>query len=232
MKLKSVRPWLLAVMIASVPALAHAGPITLDSADVGVASGEFSRTVVGTTFPDDIEATLDFDLTGWATVTDPQGGPDQDLQLTFSVTVSNTSDIDSLLTSIGFNTNPDAESGDEDSSIFAEVLIQDGNFDVCVQNDTNPECFGNSGNPADGIADGANHTFNLRLYFDNIGTTAVTLDGFFARFQGLPNGASDKAYEPPDTPPPPDVPIPEPGSLILLGSGLLAAASRFRKPRV
>jgi hypothetical protein len=83
-------------------------------------------------------------------------------------TVHNTSTIPSNLTSIGFNTDPDAEYGTSDSMILSNVSMTSPQFNVCVENsgaDLN-ECFSNSGNDLVGLGkDEAALVFELALCF-------------------------------------------------------------------
>lgn len=85
---------------------------------------------------------------------------------------------------------------------------------------TGPQFTG--GNPP-GINQGSTATFTVTGNFTGL-TQADFLAGVYVRFQSVvdpafPNVGSDVAHEP----------IPEPASMILLGSGLIGAAVGFRK---
>jgi hypothetical protein len=174
-------------------------------------------------------------------------------EVQFQVTFTNTSPTSpSQVTAFGFNPSPDATGGTSDSLLFPFVsLFPNGSFtfDVCVQGPpNNASCAGNSGDPDTSLGAGASDTFLLTLTFLDTGT-GVTLSDFGARLQGIGgNGASAKIYGDP-TPgcivncdPPPNCtdncdisesdlsPVPEPGSMLLLGSGALVVfRRRFRK---
>ena len=89
------------------------------------------------------------------------------------------------------------------------------------------------GNPNVGIAQGGSATFSFALTGTGLsGLTSETFlstlssggqsEEFVVRFRGFPDGGSDKV---PNSPPPP---IPEPGTLSLLGLGLASLAARRR----
>jgi hypothetical protein len=160
--------------------------------------------------------------------------------VTLAVTITNTSDSSpASLTAVGFNASPDALSGTESSSIWEQVSVLDTssfNFDVCVENDANNNCGGNSGNPAEGLAVNATDIFNLTLTFAST-ADGIVLSDFFARLQGIAPSDSAKLIA--------DArcesgceellaltAVPEPATISLLGLGLAgAAARRCRKRR-
>jgi hypothetical protein len=88
---------------------------------------------------------------------------------------------------------------------------------------TGPQFTG--GNPP-GINQGATATFTVTGNFTGL-TQADFLAGVYVRFQSVvdpnfPNVGSDVAHDPGD-------PVPEPASMLLLGSGLVGVAARLRK---
>jgi hypothetical protein len=155
--------------------------------------------------------------------------------ITFDVTLDNTSATTSRLTAFAFDTNPNATGGSSGSSIYQHIVLDDG-FDVCVENDSNSNCFGNQGNVGLLPADAAD-AFSLTLTFAAIGEDGVTFSNFFARLQAIgTKGGSAKIFGEPtctscepneDGDPDPD-PVPEPISALLLTTAVGAFGLRRR----
>jgi len=227
------RRWLLpSIFVFTLAAPAAASPITVTPDDI---NRSFSFSVVGETFGDDITAAFQFTLTGWETVADDDAGGAGDTLLTFSILVENTSTIPSVLTAFGFNTDPNAERGTSDSTLFDNVVTSGGQFDVCAENDANDNCFGNQGNV--GLAAGESELLTLSLYFESELLDSVILgeilgrdpDGFFARFQsvGATGSGSDKAFGQPEGFDEDQPVVPEPTTMLLLGTGLAMSSRRL-----
>jgi len=161
-------------------------------------------------------------------------------QIQFQVTMTNTSSTDpAQLTAFGFNTNPDAIGGTSTSLLFPFVSLSPNGsftFDVCVQGppDDADNCAGNSGSSDTSLGRNDSDVFFLTLTFLST-DGGVALSDFGARFQGIgPRGASAKVYGDPTDCTDCGViitsEVPEPGTLLLLGSGAIVAfRRRFRR---
>lgn len=80
--------------------------------------------------------------------------------------------------------------------------------------------YNGGGNPSGGTGTGSSVTFTLTLAALNGNTEASIFNSITIRMRGFEDGGSDKD---------PLTQVPEPTSMMLLGTGLLGAASIFRK---
>jgi hypothetical protein len=157
--------------------------------------------------------------------------------ITFSVTNELVAGVTSTITGVGFELPGTITANSP--GVCGPALAQCNNFGLApvVSNTpgsvpqfagavldwaviTGPQFTG--GNPP-GINQGSTATFTVTGDFTGL-TQADFLAGVYVRFQSVvdpafPNVGSDVAHEP----------IPEPASMILLGSGLIGAAAGFRK---
>ncbi|HEV2879967.1 MAG TPA: PEP-CTERM sorting domain-containing protein [Pyrinomonadaceae bacterium] len=150
----------------------------------------------------------------------------------FTFTINNTSTSGSI-TALGFNL-PGTDRGtftltsstDPDFSLSSAVKAQAGaqtstsTLDFALLTGNN---FG-GGKVAEGIAPGTSATFTVTGNFTGL-TAQQIAELVFARFQGIQPG--DKSEVITVTP----QPVPEPATMILLGSGLAGAAASIRRRR-
>lgn len=81
--------------------------------------------------------------------------------------------------------------------------------------------YNGGGNPSGGVAPGSSVTFTLTLASLNGNTEASIFNSLLIRQRGFQNGGSDKDAL--------ITQVPEPASMLLLGTGLVGVATAFRK---
>jgi hypothetical protein len=151
----------------------------------------------------------------------------------FTFTINNTSTSGSI-TALGFNL-PGSNRGtftltsasDADFAVQSAVKAQAGaqtstsTFDFALLTGNN---FG-GGKVAEGIAPGTSATFTVTGNFSGL-TAQQIAELVFARFQGI--GPNDLSIVVNVTP---QQPIPEPATMLLLGTGLAGVAAKMRRRR-
>ncbi len=171
--------------------------------------------------------TLNFNLssTQYTGVTGTMSVSLQGNQLIISVTNTSTNPSGPSIRALGFDTSPNLN---VTNTSFGGTMAGNwsrGNF---AGSGGNFE-FGataNQGNTARTLERGESGTITLTL---SSVPSSLTFDRFLVHFTRLPNGDSEKIG--PTGPRPPTDPIPEPMTMILLGTGLAGTAATVRRRR-
>ncbi|HEX5708419.1 MAG TPA: cistern family PEP-CTERM protein [Pyrinomonadaceae bacterium] len=155
---------------------------------------------------------------------------------TFTFTVTNTSPFDARITGIGFDIGPGNISGFSGGNV-AGFTFSDGNLGNVPQfNSANLDfgwTTGNSGNfnggsPNNGLAPGNSLTFTVSGAAFAGMTEEQICNAIFLRFQRVgANGEGSDVGRPGG----PNEPVPEPATLLLLGTGVAGVAARIRRRR-
>ena len=214
---------------------AMADAITFDASDVGTTySLGYDGFSSGTSI-DGLTAQTSFTLTSVSATT-----------YTFSYSVANTTSdpLTSRVSSFGFNTDPTIQSASSTGAFSYSTLNSSypnaiGTIDVCFKDASTGSCAGGG---SGGLADGTSGTGNFTLTFAQP-ITSLTLSDFFVRYQSITGAGRITSASGSGTQTSSGgttsggttsggTPVPEPGMVGLLGSGLIAAAllRRRRKP--
>jgi hypothetical protein len=140
--------------------------------------------------------------------------------LAANTTISNFSAVNVVGNTTTPNTNFGITQGTISASPFADrnTLISTGGD------------FEGGGNPNTGVGVGQTVRFTFTLGGAGAGANTETsiFTSEFVRFRGFNNGGSDKTMVQVTTTPPPTA-VPEPTTMLLLGSGLAGVAARMRR---
>jgi len=162
---------------------------------------------------------------------------------TLNFTITNTSPFDARITGIGFdlppvgNASSSGLNGFSGSSNNPNFTFSDAALGNVPQFNNAVLDFGfttgnsgnfNGGSPNDGIAPGAMSTFTVTGPFGNL-TESQICNSIFVRFQRVGANGEGSDVGVPTTPP--QTPIPEPATMLLLGTGLAGVAARIRRRR-
>lgn len=156
--------------------------------------------------------------------------------LTVTITNTSTGAVQGKITSIGFDL-PGTSGGS-----FTLVSSTNGNYRLITQVAgnaagisrtfeigllTGPN-FNGGGDPSRGIIEGASATFTISGNFTGFSQQQIA-SGMFLRFQDVNAGGGSDVARCAGCGPPPE--IPEPATMVLLGTGLAGAAGAIRKRR-
>ncbi len=156
--------------------------------------------------------------------------------LTVTVTNTSTATVQGKITSIGFDL-PGTGGG-----AFTLVSSTNGNYRLVTEVAGNASGisrtfeialltgpnFNGGGNPGRGIIEGATATFTISGDFTGFSQQQIA-SGMFLRFQDVNAGGGSDVARCAGCGPPPE--IPEPATMVLLGTGLAGVAGAIRKRR-